>query len=113
MRQAQRRETARAASPDTTKGATSSLRALLCPPRRTREAFGLLRGAEQRFGLVHAFLLLGLGIGVGDDAGARLHVHLAVLDQRRAQHDAAVELAGGGEIADRAGIEAALLLFEL
>src|SRR5882672_10472866 len=41
---------------------------LLPPSRRAREALGLLRGAEQRLGLVDAFLLLGLGIGIGDDA---------------------------------------------
>src|SRR5262252_1124708 len=46
---------------------------------RTGETLGLLRGAEQRLGLVDAFLLLGLRIGIGDDAGARLHVHRAVL----------------------------------
>src|SRR5262249_5590156 len=33
---------------------------LLSPPRRTRKSFGLFRGAEQRFGLVDAFLLLEL-----------------------------------------------------
>src|SRR5262245_58142007 len=64
-------------------------RRLLRAPRRAGEALGLLGGAEQRLRLVDAFLLLGLGIGVGDDAGTGLHVHLAVLDERRAQNDAA------------------------
>src|SRR5216684_2199657 len=82
-------------------------------PRRAGEPLRLLGRAEQRLGLVDAFLLLGLRIGVGDDAGAGLHVHYAVLDQRGAQHDAAVELAGGGEIADRTGVEPALLLLQL
>src|SRR6516225_6030800 len=86
---------------------------LLSPPRRARKAFGLFRGAEQRFGLVDAFLLLALGVGIGDDAGAGLDIHHAVLDQRRTQHDAAVELACGGEIAHRSGIEPALVRFEL
>src|ERR1700730_14119610 len=86
---------------------------LLPAPCRAGEALGFLGGAEQRLGLVDAFLLLGLRIGIGDDAGAGLHVHHAVLDQRGAHHDAAVELAGGGEIADRAGVEPALLLLEV
>src|SRR5215470_16429695 len=86
---------------------------LLPPPRRARKSFGLFRGAEQRLGLVDAFLLLEFGVGIGDDAGASLDVHHAVLDQRRAQHDAAVELARGGEIAHRPGIEPALVGFEL
>src|SRR5262249_23797517 len=86
---------------------------LLSPPRLARKSFGLFPGAEQRFGLVDAFLLLELGVGIGDDAGAGLDIHHAVLDQRRAQHDAAVELARGGEIPHRPGIEPALVRFEL
>src|SRR5262249_8705039 len=86
---------------------------LLSPPRRARKSFGLFRGAEQRFGLVDAFLLLELGVGIGDDAGAGLDIHHAVFDQRRAQHDAAVELTRGGEIPHRPGIEPALVRFEL
>src|SRR4029453_9227862 len=85
---------------------------LLSPPRRARKAFGLLRGAEQCFGLVDTFLLLELWVGIGDDAGAGLDIHHAVLDQCRAQHDATVELARGGEIAHRPGIEPALVGFE-
>src|SRR6476661_7964933 len=77
------------------------------------EAFCFLGRAEQGLGLVHAFLLFGLRIGIGDDPGAGLHVHATVLDERRAQHDRGVHVAGGGEIADRAGIEAALLLLQL
>src|SRR4029450_13890730 len=84
-------------------------RASLSSPRRARKSFGFFRGAEQRFGLVDAFLRLELGVGIGDDAGAGLGMHHAVLDQRRAQHDAAVELARGGEIPHRPGIEPALV----
>src|SRR5215470_7675900 len=86
---------------------------LLPPLSRAGEAARLLGGAEQRLRLVDAFLLLVLRIGVGDHAGAGLHVHAAVLDERGAQHDAGVHLAGGGEIADAARIEAALLLLQL
>src|SRR5439155_17948262 len=50
---------------------------LLPAPRRSRETACLLGGAEQRLGLVDAFLLLGLRVGIGDDAGAGLHVHHA------------------------------------
>src|SRR5215471_8953119 len=57
---------------------------------KTLRFFG---GAEQRLGLVDALLLLRLGIGVGYDTCACLHIHHAVLDQGRAQDDAAVELA--------------------
>src|ERR1700704_3404254 len=60
-----------------------------------REALGFLGGAEQRLGLVHAFLLLGLRIGIGNDAGAGLHIHGAVLDERGAQHDRGVHVARG------------------
>src|SRR5262245_18145934 len=74
---------------------------------------GFFGGTEQRLRLVDALLLLRLEIGVCHDAGARLHVHHPVLDQGRAQDDAAVELACGGEIADRARVEPALVLFEL
>src|SRR6185437_12323888 len=55
--------------------AIAKLPLLLPAPRRAREAAGLFGGAEQGLGLVDAFLLLGFRIGVGDDAGAGLHVH--------------------------------------
>src|SRR4051812_10878268 len=38
----------------------------------TREAARLFGGAEQGLGLVDAFLLFGLRIGIGDDAGTGL-----------------------------------------
>ena len=69
---------------------------------------GLIGGAEQGLGLVDAFLMLVFGNAVGDDAGAGLDIHLAVLDDGGAQHDAGVHVAIGGEIADAAGIDAAL-----
>src|SRR6478735_825743 len=50
-------------------------RELLAAPCRAGEALGLLGGAEQRFGLVDAFLLLGLRIRIRDDPCAGLHVH--------------------------------------
>src|SRR5258705_622482 len=76
----------------------STGRVLVAPPRRARKSFGLFRGAKQRLGLVDAFLLLGLGVGIRDNARASLDIHHGVFDQRGAQHDAAVELAGGREI---------------
>src|SRR5215208_5775066 len=85
----------------------------LAPPRCACEAACLLGGAQQGLGLVDALLLLGLWIGIGDDACACLHVHHAVLHQRRSQHDGGIHLAGGGEIADGAGIKAALLFLQL
>src|SRR5438105_2062709 len=56
----------------------------LPPPRRAGEALGFFGGTEQGLGLVDAFLLLGFRVGIGDDAGAGLHIHGAVLDQRGA-----------------------------
>src|SRR5215208_5693092 len=70
-------------------------------------------GAKERLSLVDAFLLLGLRIGVRNDARAGLHIHDAVFYQGGTQHDAGVHLAGGGEIADRAGIEPTLFLLQL
>src|SRR5579872_3577827 len=77
-----------------------------------REAHGLLRRAEQRPRLVGAFAVFVVGRRIVDDSGAGLHMHLAVLDHRGAQHDAGVHLAGGAEIADAAGIDAALVLLQ-
>src|SRR5215813_12957420 len=86
--------------------------ALLSPLRGAGEAARLLCGAEQGLGLVDAFLLLEARVGIRHDAGAGLHIEHAVLDQRGAQRDAGVHLAGGREIADAAGVEAALLLLQ-
>ena len=45
-------------------------------------------------------LLLGHGVGVGDDAGAGLHVGVPVLDDRRADRDAGVQVPGEVHVAD-------------
>ena len=66
-------------------------------PAKPARFFG---SAEQSPRLVDAFLLLGGGIAIRDDAGAGLHVHGAVLDQRGAQGDAGVHVAVGVEITD-------------
>ncbi len=76
------------------------------------EADGFFRRLEQGARLRLALGLLGSGIAVGDDAGARLHIDAAVLDEGRAQNDAAVHLAIGREIADAAAVGAALFLLE-
>ena len=60
-----------------------------------------------------AFALLVSGVAVGDDSGARLDVHHPVLHHRSAQHDAAVDRAVGGEIADAAGVGATGFRFQL
>ena len=46
------------------------------------------------------FLVLVLGDRVSDDAGAGLHIHLAVLDDRGPQHDPGVHRAVGREVAE-------------
>src|SRR3546814_5562410 len=71
---------------------------LLPISRRARQPHRLARRREKRAGLGFAFALFIGGIAVGDDAGARLDVHFAVLDDRGAQHDAAVHIAVGREI---------------
>src|SRR5215471_21116789 len=53
------------------------------------------------------------GVAVGDHADARLHDHLAVLDDGGAQHDAGVHAAVAREIAGGAAVEVAALGFEL
>src|SRR5262249_53363805 len=77
-----------------------------------RKAARFLGGTEKRLGLVHAFLLLAVRIAVGDDPGAGLDIHRAVLHERSAEHDAGVHFARGGKIANAAGVETALFLFE-
>ena len=51
---------------------------------------------------------LGGRVGVGHDPAARLEVGLAVAHERRADVDAGVEVAGVGQVADRAAVGAAL-----
>src|SRR5437660_10616023 len=53
---------------------------------RACKSLGLLCGAEQGLGLVDAFLLFRCGIGIRNDAGAGLDIHLPVFDERRSQH---------------------------
>src|SRR5215472_13349738 len=74
------------------RGDTGGSGPLLAAARRAGETLGLFRGSEQRLRLVDALLLLEVWIGVRDDAGAGLHIHYAVLDQRGAQHDTGVHL---------------------
>src|SRR5437588_9806101 len=93
-------------------GATPKLSGLTVRRGGAGEALRLLSGAKQRHCFIDAFLLLELRLGVGDYAGAGLDMHDAVLEQRRAQCDAGVHLFAGREIADAAGIERALFLFQ-
>src|SRR5215831_94775 len=74
------------------------------------KAHGLLRRLEQSAGFIVALLLFRRGIAVGDNSGARLHVDRAILDERRAQDDAAVHLAIGRKVTHTASIGSALLL---
>src|SRR5215471_20084361 len=53
------------------------------------------------------------GVAVGDHADARLHDHLAVLDDGGAQHDAGVHAAVAREIAGGATVQVAALGLEL
>ena len=58
--------------------------------------------------LLSVSLHLGLGVRVGHDPAPGLEVHLAVLDEARADVDAGVELARVGQVADGAAVGAAL-----
>src|SRR3954462_14283288 len=81
------------------------------PARSAGKTLGFLRGSKQRFCFIDALLLLGFCIGIGNNASASLHVHHPILDERGAQSNTAVELAGGGEIAHRSRIYAAFFFF--
>src|ERR1700751_3602783 len=76
---------------------------LLSTPRRAGEPTGFLGGPEQGLGLVDTFLLLEHWIRIGNNPGARLHVHDPVLNQSGSQDNTAVHLAIGGKIADAPG----------
>src|SRR5215472_8665310 len=78
---------------------------LLTPPTRAGESLCLIGGTKQRHRLVDAFLLLELGFRIGDDTGARLYIHHAVFEQRRAQGDAGIHLFAGRKISDAASVE--------
>jgi hypothetical protein len=66
-----------------------------------RELQRVASGPDQRHGLVLRFLKFSLRITVIDDAGASLDMKLAILHKSGAKSDTSVEIAGGGNIADR------------
>ena len=82
------------------------------PPAAAREAHRFLGCAEKGLGLVDAFLVFAFGYAVGDDAHASLHIHLALLDDCGAQHDASIHLAVSREVADTPSIDVALVLLK-
>ena len=57
--------------------------------------------------LLTGLLVLGAGLGVGDDAAPGLHVRHAVAMTRGADRDGHVEVAGEVEVADDAAVQAA------
>src|SRR5208283_377332 len=76
-------EAAQPAQRNTLEAAPSSrscVAASLPLARRAREPPRFLGGAEQGLGLVDALLLFARRVRIGDDAGAGLDVHFAVLD---------------------------------
>src|SRR5258706_14551545 len=73
------------------------------PARRLRD------GSEQCAALVHRLFPFGARIGVVDDAAAGLHVQATVLDHRRADRDRSVGIAPPADVADRAGVDVALV----
>ena len=52
-------------------------------------------------------MVFGLEVGIGHHADAGLNIHRVVLHEGRAQQDAGVHRAVGGEVAGAAGIDAA------
>src|SRR3990167_5452336 len=84
------------------------------PPADARgEPYRLFGSAEKSARLGDAFLMLVLGHRIRHDPGTGLDVHPAVLDDRSAEHDAGVHRPIGREIADAAGVDAALLDLQL
>src|SRR3546814_17829932 len=63
--------------------------------------------------LVPALLVLGLRLAIGDQAGAGLDVHRAVLHHRGAQRDAGIHRAAGAEVADAADVDATPVRLQL
>ena len=57
--------------------------------------------------------MFAFGHAFGNDASAGLHIHLAVFHNGGAQHDASVHFAIRREIANTAGIDAALVPLQL
>src|SRR5207302_3161955 len=77
-----------------------------------RETFRQSDGLEHRFRFVHGLLKFRFRLGVVDPAAAGLHVGFAVLDERRADGDAAVEVAVEREIADTTAVRSARRLLK-
>src|SRR5688500_167546 len=61
---------------------------------------------QDRLGLVHALLVLGVRAAVGDDAGARLDVDGVALGDQGSNGNGEVEVARIGQISDGAAVEA-------
>ncbi len=74
---------------------------------------GAFDGADDGSGLVTALFVLGLGNGVGDDAGAGLNVALVTVEEEGADGDTAVEVAAEVGIDDGAAVDAAADGFHL
>src|SRR5258708_40160656 len=81
--------------------------------RSTGELIGQDDGLKQGGSLVDRLLILGCRHRIGDDAGTGLDMHLAVLNQCRAESYAGIEVAVVAEIPERAGVAAALRAFHL
>jgi hypothetical protein len=79
---------------------------------RVEAVFGEFGGAQHGAGLVLRFLPFGSRVGIGDDAGAGLHVQLAVLDDGGADGDRQIHVAVETEVTDGAGVDAALDRFQ-
>src|SRR6516165_9994635 len=84
---------------------------LPAPATRAGKPLRFIGGTKQRHGLIDTFLLLELRFGIGDDPSTRLNIHLAVLEERRAQSDAGVHLLSGRKISDATGVEGTLFFF--
>src|SRR5438067_4971903 len=69
--------------------------------------------AHERARFVLRLLPFRLWIGIGDDAGGRLDVHLAAFDDRGADGDRDIHVAVEAEITDGAAVDAALHRLEL
>src|SRR5688572_17950845 len=80
---------------------------------RIQAALRHLRRPQQCPRLALRLLPFGGGLGVGDDASARLDVQLPVLDDRGAQRDGHVHVAVKAQVADRARVDAALHRLQL
>src|SRR5262249_30313743 len=59
------------------------------------------------------FVVFGVGVAVGDDSAANLKARAISLDENRADSDIELARAAAAQIADRAGIDAAAIRFQL